>query len=348
MSKSNGTVALSNGSHGDLREAKREWSSRLLEPRAATAFSAFAATSPRPADNVVGVGVGEKYVDGRPSGVLAVKFLVRMKYPSGGLGADDFLPPEIDGLPTDVEEVGIIRRFKTAAPPVAAAPSIVAPPDPRTRMRPAQPGSSIGFAPAGFRMAGTFGALVTDGKARYVLSNNHVIADEDRLPEDEPILQPGTLDGGTPPLDRIATLARSVKLEASKHNRVDAAIARLTEPGTASRDVLFIGRPRAVRPAARDMVVHKFGRTTSYTVGRVTSVETDVTVAYDTGHFLFEDQIIIVGLNGKPFSAGGDSGSLIMERGTNHSVGLLFAGSPTHTIANHLGDVLDALDVTLA
>ena len=73
----------------------------------------------------------------------------------------------------------------------------------------------------------------------------------------------------------------------------------------------------------------------------------DVTVGYETGNFIFHDQIIIVGSDGNPFSAAGDSGSLILQRGTNKAVGLLFAGSSTHTIANHIGDVLAALQVTL-
>jgi len=97
-----------------------------------------------------------------------------------------------------------------------------------------------------------------------------------------------------------------------------------------------------------DMVVHKFGRTTSYRVGRITSINTDVAVQYDTGVYRFANQIIIKGLNNQPFSAGGDSGSLILERATNKAIGLLFAGSSTHTIANHIKDVLTALSVTLA
>ncbi len=96
------------------------------------------------------------------------------------------------------------------------------------------------------------------------------------------------------------------------------------------------------------MQVHKFGRTTSYTVGRVTSIDTDVTVGYETGNFTFQEQIIIVGRGGKSFSAAGDSGSLILERSTNKAVALLFAGSSSHTIANHIDEVLQALKVTLA
>ena len=93
------------------------------------------------------------------------------------------------------------------------------------------------------------------------------------------------------------------------------------------------------------MMVHKFGRTTSYTVGRVDSIDTDVIVEYETGEFTFDNQIIIRETNHTMFSDSGDSGSLILQRGTNTAVGLLFGGGPGHTIANHIGDVLRSLRV---
>lgn len=325
----------------DLRQAKKEWVARLLDTDDAASFSALTARSPAPENNVLGIGLGEKYAGDQPTGVLALKFLVVRKYPESELSKGEILPKSVDGLPVDVEEVGLLRRQQTAAP---AAP--VALPNPRVRMRPARPGSSIGFLSPLFRMAGTFGALVTDGTDVFVLSNNHVIADENRLPLGSPIVQPGTLDGGTP-ADAIAELTKFIALK-PKGNTVDAAIARALRRADVSPDVLHIGPPRGVARASIDMAVHKFGRTTSYTVGRVTSVDTDVKITYETGTFRFDDQIIIVGRGGKPFSAAGDSGSLILERGTNLAVGLLFAGSSSHTVANHLNVVLRKLRVKLA
>ena len=97
-----------------------------------------------------------------------------------------------------------------------------------------------------------------------------------------------------------------------------------------------------------ERTVHKFGRTSGYSVGRISSIDTDVKLPYDIGTLTFESKILIVGLNGAAFSAPGDSGSLILERPSNQAVALLFAGSSTHTIANHIGDVLKALKVKLA
>jgi hypothetical protein len=343
----------------DLRAAKTMFAEKLIHAHrideARRAQGAFipstrgltTAISPSPTENVVGVGIGEKISDGKQTGIPAVKFLVRMKYSRLDLGSKDVLPKEIDGLPTDVEEVGIFKRFPSAA---KARKQATAMPNPRTKIRPAQPGSSIGFRDPNnqFVMAGTFGALVRDKDGLYVLSNNHVLADENRLPTGAAIFQPGLLDSGNPSTDQIAALTRFVTLQAHGANTVDCAVAKATTQNIVSKEVLYIGAPQGTAPATIDMTVHKFGRTTGYTVGQVTSIDTDVTVQYDIGKITFTGQIIIVGGAGQPFSNAGDSGSLILQRGTNKAVALLFAGSNTHTIANHIDQVLKALGVTLA
>jgi hypothetical protein len=326
-----------------FRAAKSAASANYLRARRPTPFRAMRATpDPAPGNNVVGVGIGEKITSGRHTGILAVKLLVRRKYDKDRMSPGELLPSMINGLPTDVEQVGTFRRIEAV---LAPAPM----PDPKARRRPAQPGGSIGFRDPNdaFVMAGTFGALVKRGETQFILSNNHVLADENRLPEGSPIFQPGLLDHGDPATDQVATLSQFVELTAGAPNQVDCAIAEI-DPELASRDILFIGPPKGTDAAKRDMIVHKFGRTTSYTVGRVTSIDTDVTVEYETGVFTFNNQMIIESVNQEPFSDAGDSGSAIVSRDSQRVVGLLFAGSPTHTIANHIDDVLTALDVTLA
>jgi hypothetical protein len=73
-----------------------------------------------------------------------------------------------------------------------------------------------------------------------------------------------------------------------------------------------------------------------------------MTVQYESGSYTFVGQILVTSLDAKPFAGAGDSGSLIVERGTNMAVGLLFAGSPSYALANHITDVLAALNVKLA
>jgi len=343
-SRSRGPITVFGISTSDAaryRASKQSLSRKYLRrgTRAVTALAALnPIASPSPEQNVVGIGIGEKISNGIATGLMAVKVLVRVKYADDQLPDSDRLPATINGLPVDVEQVGTFRRFAPA------------PPNPRKKFRPAQPGSSVGFRDPQnlFTMAGTFGAVVRRAGKLLVLSNNHVLADENKLPIGSPIFQPGLLDHGNPNTDQIATLTKFIALNPAGTNKVDCAMAQATTNNIVKRDILFIGPPNGTAAAAIDMKVHKFGRTTGYRTGRITSVETDVTVGYEMGDVTFEDQIIIVGSNNQPFSAAGDSGSLILERTTNRAVGLLFAGSTTHTIANHIGDVLAALGATLA
>src|ERR1700752_110291 len=321
-----------------LLAAKEEWSRQLLQPRQNMGDrSLTAATSPAPENNVVGVGIGERIQAGRHTGVVALKFLVRVKYGDDQLTSSDRLPESINGLPTDVEEVGTFRPFQIQ--------------DPRTLLRPSPPGCSVGFQdPTGqFLNAGTFGALVRRGTRRFLLSNNHVLAGENQLPIGAPTFQPGFVDAGKPPNPGpIASLSAFRALESALPNSVDCAISEVSDPALVTNSIIRIGVPNGIAPAQSSMIVHKFGRTTGYRVGFVDATMMDVSVDYAIGTLTFSDQIIIKGLNGEPFSADGDSGALIVERNTSRAIGLLFAGSTSHTIANHIGDVLQALNVSLA
>jgi hypothetical protein len=350
-------TALSAAHTTDLRQAKAEMSARFLRRPATRALPhmAFRAMAPTAASavssNVVAVGVDEKYVDGVPTGVHGITFFVKVKLPKGSVARSELLPASVDGIPTDVEEVGLIL-------PLAGMPN------PKARIRPAQPGSSVGFAdPAGqFVMAGTFGALVKDAQGQvYILSNNHVLANESGidangntvvgLPVSSPIFQPGLLDGGKVATDKIAELTRWVDVRADQpNNTVDGAIARVLNTADVSKDILFIGPPQGTAVAAKDMIVHKFGRTTSYRAGRISSVLFDVRVPYTVGDVTFTDQMAIRGLNNQPFSASGDSGSAILDRATNKVVGLLFAGATNNsvTFGNHIAAVLAQLKVSFA
>ncbi len=148
--------------------------------------------------NVVGVAVGFKESKGEKSGELSVVVLVEQKKPLAALSAQDVIPPELDGMRTDVYEVGYLQAQQFQSP--------------RERFRPVIPaGVSIGH----YRVtAGTFGALVKDTTTgeHFVLSNNHVLANSNDSVAGDAILQPGAIDGGQNPGDIVATLDRFVKL----------------------------------------------------------------------------------------------------------------------------------------
>lgn len=327
--------------HSDFSQAKNLWSKKLLNPDKRIVAPTPRASNPSPYFNVVGVGIGEKVCDGKLTGTVSVKFFVRKKYANTLILKKDLLPKSIHGLPADVEEVGVFR-------PLAET-------NPRTRVRPAQPGCSVGFQIPGsaLTMAGTFGALVSDSSGVYILSNNHVLANENQLPPGSPIFEPGLKDGGKPQTDQIANLTRFVHFKGNgAFNSVDCAIAKVSANNMVSNSILKVGPPKSKGMAKPSMEVHKFGRGTEYRVGRITTVDTDVTVEFSTGPYNFRKQIIIEGIGNQVFAEDGDSGALVLERGTQKAVGLLFgvgiaSNGTAHALANHIEDVLKALDVSL-
>lgn len=230
----------------------------------------------------------------------------------------------------------------------------------RSRQRPLLIGSSTGFLASGFIMAGTLGCFVRSGSstALYILSNNHVLADENRYPRGGSIVQPGALDGGSPTADRVAKLTRFVRLDPGQTNFVDCAIAKLNSSIQADVHKLRgIGTLAGQRSGGLQVgeVVHKVGRTTGVRHGRVTAFELDgVTVEYEIGVISFDNQIEIEGAGNRSFSDAGDSGSLIVDDQLLAGA-LLFAGGDHGgsngkglTYANPIGAVLQALKVKLA
>jgi hypothetical protein len=198
-------------------------------------------------------------------------------------------------------------------------------------------------------MAGTLGALVTGDGVLYILSNNHVLANENSLSIGTNIFQPGLLDNGNPVNDAIAKLAKFVPLEKDKPNRVDCAIAtNIDANAVIPTNHPKIGRVTSAEPieVVEGVEVEKTGRATGYTVGTVFDVSATVPIDFELGRLIFEDQLLIRG-NAGAFSDGGDSGSLVVDRISGRATGLVVGGSPEFAIANHISEVLQALNVTL-
>lgn len=201
--------------------------------------------------------------------------------------------------------------------------------------------------------AGTIGARVTDGERMFALSNNHVFAANNVGNPGDNLLQPGVVDGGRDPDDVIATLhdfepIHFCKAMVCEHNRLDAAIALTTTDnlGSSTPEGGYGAPRRWTQDAVLGMKVQKYGRTTGHTHGTVSGINATLDVAYRDGTARFEGQIVVTG---RGFSAGGDSGSLIVTDGMLMSdrrpVGLLFAGTQTTTLANPIDLVLDRFGV---
>ncbi len=273
--------------------------------------------------------------------------------------------PLVTGIPGVLDAVPVLKRFTgrfyALAPPLCGGPPSQRPPDcfedpdpgidPKARFdRPVPIGVSTGHPDI---TAGTIGARVVDASGTlHALSNNHVIADTNGAATGNEILQPGPYDGGTQSDDVYAHLSFFVPIDFSgSNNTMDAAIAVTddTQLGNATPSDGYGAPANTTTTPVVGQSVQKYGRTTSLTNGSVEAVNVTVDVCYEGSPFCtklatFVNQISIVD---GTFSAGGDSGSLVVTSVDKQPVALLFAGSSSHTIATPIDTVLSAFAVTI-
>jgi hypothetical protein len=216
-------------------------------------------------------------------------------------------------------------------------------------------GGNVNDISRSFCCSGTLGSLVQDNAgAKYILSNNHVLARSDQGKVGEDISQPGLIDNNCQAAAIVADLSPYPRLSSN----VDAAVAQLRCGATdcamdPNGSILDIGQPSTIiRAPEIGLSVAKSGRTTGFTTGTISSINATVNVQYQRGCGVgkkftvkFTDQVVV---GGSGFSAGGDSGSLIVTNDLCHQpVALLFAGSSTMTIGNPIGEVLAKVSAAL-
>lgn len=61
--------------------------------------------------NVVGVGIGMKYIEEQQAQEVALIVMVTRKVPATELAPEDRLPSAIEGVPVDVKEVGEFEAY---------------------------------------------------------------------------------------------------------------------------------------------------------------------------------------------------------------------------------------------
>ena len=189
-------------------------------------------------------------------------------------------------------------------------------------------GDSLG--PMTFDGAGTLGYFVKQGETVGILSNAHVVESAGTQ-----LISPGKVDGGTAD-DYIGTVKKVVLTTA-----VDCGHA----PLRSNIDKFLLKDGTSVTGTEKAAVGTKikfYGRTSGLVnQGEVSSIDWSGTVS---GRRV-ENQIL--------FSAssvgGGNSGSLLINRENDKAIGLYFSDNRTNLgLANHIGDVLNALDVEIA
>jgi len=122
-----------------------------------------------------------------------IRVYVSRKLHPSALALGDLVPAEIDGVPTDVVEIGEMTALDVH--PLAHV----------ARVRPLAAGVSIGNWAI---TAGTLGWFFSDGRGREMLgSNAHVFTENPLAPSSEEtrIVQPGRADGGLVPDDAVGT-----------------------------------------------------------------------------------------------------------------------------------------------
>jgi hypothetical protein len=197
---------------------------------------------------------------------------------------------------------------------------------------------------------GTLGALINYNGQLHILSNNHVLARSGSAATGEDTVQPGLIDSAcsSSSSNVVADFAGNKVPLGTGNVDVGIATARAGMVDT-SGAILNIGVPCSnIQTPTVGLAVRKSGRTTGHTTGTIQAVNLNVQIQYRKGcnsgrrfSAVFLNQ---VGITPGTFSAGGDSGSLIVSNdGTPNPVGLLFAGSSSTTIANPIADVVAAL-----
>jgi len=335
--------------------------------------------------NVVSVGIGYKETNGKQTSEQVIVIGVTKKISVTNLSPKDVVPFEIDGTKTDVIETGVIRalpkkiKSKRTKKKIVRKRTKTKAVDPTHKLRPAPPGCSVAHISV---TAGTFGCVVQKNGLRYILSNNHVLANSNDAQAGDTILQPGPHDGGSS-LDKIGVLedfvpisfegstnpptlpgcnigraiawganliakvlGRKTRLvavsQSNEPNYIDAAISLPDNDTDIIDEIIRIGKPSGIAVASLGMNVQKYGRTTQYTTGNILQTNATVQVSYGTNKLaIFKNQLI-----SGPMSAGGDSGSTVLDMNGN-IVGLLFAGSDSTTIFNPIQDVFTRLGITL-
>jgi len=278
---------------------------RAIRKRAAVELRSF--------PNVSGIGVGYKYVGGQRTDRIVITVYVRKKLPPAELDPGAKIPAEIEGVPTDVIEVG-----KVSVRPRAA--SINSPPYEVRVLGSPGPGRFSTLIGGIWIMRhlsiyfGTMGAVFVDRKTRQavILSNDHVLPG----PAGFQVRQPGIEEDHD-------VIGRIHRLRFDPARGIDAATAILNCPRDYSEgEVRGIGRLRGFAAPRLGTTLTKSGAHSGVTSAEVTAVDVEHEVDYrpERPETVMHDVFVLDGGTGP-----GDSGSIWIDSDLR-AVGLNFAG----------------------
>jgi len=279
--------------------------------------------------NVNMIGVGWIYKDGKKTDKIGLIMNVEKKVDLSALKSGDVVPKEIDGVETDVQEVG--NLVKTSLLPEDNLGNVkysAQGVDYRAKIKPMTTGYSQGNKTS---TAGTTGYFAERDGEIGTTSNAHVECSDPSKPMNEQdswlIMQPGPIDGGQEP--ERATLKTFVQINAnSSVNYVDSAWSLLKDQQDYELVVPEIGVCKAMDYSGPFIGEHirKVGRTTGLTEEDVNQINVTATVDYGNFKATFKELVATPSM-----SSGGDSGS-IGYVADNKMKYRLFAGSSAVTL----------------
>ncbi|CAG7839692.1 hypothetical protein Z959_01350 [Clostridium novyi B str. ATCC 27606] len=273
-------------------------------------------------NNVLGLGLGQKIKNGFNTLQPCITVFVRHKLLSNKVSMKDLVPYLYKGIPTDVIECGNITASSL-----------------NEKIRPAPGGYNIGSL---LSSGGTLGCLVADTRFTYVLSCNHILAKNGLVPIGDPIIQPSKTFGGKIPNDTIANLSIFIKLKTDTDNRVDCAMARVSNSACVNKNIALLNKPiKGVALGKIGMGVQKVGYRTERTLGKITVVGSTLTMDISEKSYRFVNQIWTTKMDDK-----GDSGAILLTRDMN-AIGLLIGSSNVGTLFNPIQKVLNSLNVEI-
>ncbi len=285
--------------------------------------------------NVVGVGIGRKVVDGKVTDIRCLRIYVQSKIDRDYLSPAAEVPKSFLEIPTDIIEVGFLGRAGKLVP--------------KTRddenEKDTGPGSSVRLKTITPNVnqgaGGTLGAVVQDAaRKRYILSCNHVLAVNGRVPQDgTSIVTPALSEH---PRKIAVPSPFFIPLADDKSNLVDCALALAGDHINLNFRSGKLDTHNPTSEADRGQKVQKDGAVTGLTYGTIVDLNADLYVEYNFGRFLFSNQIVIWSEDDN-FATDGDSGSVVVNTETNQAVALIFAGAGKFAVACPLTEVLSQL-----
>lgn len=294
---------------------------------------------------VHGVGVGAKIVGGERTSETSIRVYVTQKRPLEEIPPQERVPPEIEGVKTDVVEEALPKRTQIPG----LAPNLD--PNDTGEYRPVRGGTQVKKPSGG---AGTLGCIcdVTGDPTRVIaLSNHHIFYGVSEAHSPREVGQPNGDDSSSQSCNDIVGTIIDSQLDQD----VDIALIRLRASTQYLAEVQGVGRVvgQGPRPAMNDQV-KKRGKRSQLTGGFVDDPSVDVDVPDPVTGTFRHRRLIRIEPNPDPANPGptdfqieGDSGAALLDS-SDRVIGVMFLGGrgirlgwamPIETIINKFNGV---------